>query len=255
MTTEEQKIPVIEIFGPTIQGEGLVIGNQTWFIRLGGCDYKCRMCDSLHAIDAEQIRANATYMDQDELCMAFKKMFGEGVTKMVTLSGGNPALWELGKVVDFFHKELKMAVAIETQGTYYKDWISRCDIVTISPKGPGMGEKFRIEEFRRYMEELKDHRGLNLKVVVFGAADIEFALSVKELAERITDRELPFYLSLGNETPPGYANNELPLSTMRHNMLSNLAIMVDEVLKDPRCKDFIILPQLHVLLWGNMQGV
>ncbi|PGN49203.1 7-carboxy-7-deazaguanine synthase QueE, partial [Bacillus cereus] len=27
------KIPVLEIFGPTIQGEGMVIGQKTMFIR------------------------------------------------------------------------------------------------------------------------------------------------------------------------------------------------------------------------------
>ena len=33
------KIPVLEIFGPTIQGEGMVVGQKTMFIRTAGCDY------------------------------------------------------------------------------------------------------------------------------------------------------------------------------------------------------------------------
>ncbi|PFV11560.1 7-carboxy-7-deazaguanine synthase QueE, partial [Bacillus cereus] len=40
------KIPVLEIFGPTIQGEGMVIGQKTMFIRTAGCDYSCSWCDS-----------------------------------------------------------------------------------------------------------------------------------------------------------------------------------------------------------------
>ena len=35
------KIPVLEIFGPTIQGEGRVIGRKTMFVRTAGCDYRC----------------------------------------------------------------------------------------------------------------------------------------------------------------------------------------------------------------------
>ncbi|PGD66807.1 7-carboxy-7-deazaguanine synthase QueE, partial [Bacillus toyonensis] len=35
------KIPVLEIFGPTIQGEGMVIGQKTMLIRTAGCDYSC----------------------------------------------------------------------------------------------------------------------------------------------------------------------------------------------------------------------
>jgi 7-carboxy-7-deazaguanine synthase len=34
--------PVIEIFGPTIQGEGAEAGLATHFLRVGGCDYRCR---------------------------------------------------------------------------------------------------------------------------------------------------------------------------------------------------------------------
>ena len=33
------KVPVIEIFGPTIQGEGMVVGQKTMFVRTAGCDY------------------------------------------------------------------------------------------------------------------------------------------------------------------------------------------------------------------------
>lgn len=40
------KIPVLEIFGPTIQGEGAVIGRKTMFIRTAGCDFNCAWCDS-----------------------------------------------------------------------------------------------------------------------------------------------------------------------------------------------------------------
>ena len=43
---------VVEIFGPTIQGEGALIGEPTVFVRTGGCDYRCSWCDSLHAVDS-----------------------------------------------------------------------------------------------------------------------------------------------------------------------------------------------------------
>ena len=34
-------IPVAEIFGPTIQGEGPNTGIKTLFIRVMGCDFHC----------------------------------------------------------------------------------------------------------------------------------------------------------------------------------------------------------------------
>ena len=33
-------IRISEIFGPTIQGEGALIGRPTVFVRTGGCDFR-----------------------------------------------------------------------------------------------------------------------------------------------------------------------------------------------------------------------
>lgn len=46
------RIRIAEIFGPTIQGEGVLIGEPTVFVRTGGCDYRCAWCDSLHAVES-----------------------------------------------------------------------------------------------------------------------------------------------------------------------------------------------------------
>ncbi|MFX0112786.1 7-carboxy-7-deazaguanine synthase QueE, partial [Bacillus pumilus] len=46
MNTRAKAIPVLEIVGPTIQGEGMVIGQKTMFGRTAGCDYSCSWCDS-----------------------------------------------------------------------------------------------------------------------------------------------------------------------------------------------------------------
>lgn len=37
-------ILISEIFGPTIQGEGALIGRPTVFVRTGGCDFRCNWC-------------------------------------------------------------------------------------------------------------------------------------------------------------------------------------------------------------------
>ena len=42
-TASDAKIRVSEIFGPTIQGEGVLIGLPTVFVRTGGCDYRCSL--------------------------------------------------------------------------------------------------------------------------------------------------------------------------------------------------------------------
>ena len=47
-------IPVAEIFGPTIQGEGPHVGMKTMFVRVVGCDFKCAWCDSKFAWKANE---------------------------------------------------------------------------------------------------------------------------------------------------------------------------------------------------------
>ena len=42
----EDTLPVSEVFGPTIQGEGPHAGRPCHFIRLGGCNLSCSWCDT-----------------------------------------------------------------------------------------------------------------------------------------------------------------------------------------------------------------
>lgn len=80
------KLPVLEIFGPTFQGEGRAIGQKTMFVRTAGCDYHCDWCDSAFTWDGSE---KPTRMTADEVIEALDAL---GTYDYVTLSGGNPAL-------------------------------------------------------------------------------------------------------------------------------------------------------------------
>src|SRR6201989_902656 len=96
---EEKTIAVIEVFGPTIQGEGPLAGSKTMFIRFGGCDYRCAKCDSLHAVDPRAVKANAEYLTAEEIHDHLVSKAKETGTTWVTLSGGNPCMWDLSRLV------------------------------------------------------------------------------------------------------------------------------------------------------------
>lgn len=55
--TRTKTFPVIEIFGPTIQGEGALAGLPTYFIRFGGCETRG---------DADLIELGKLLADLDE---------------------------------------------------------------------------------------------------------------------------------------------------------------------------------------------
>lgn len=271
--SREKKLPIIEVFGPTIQGEGAMAGVRTTFIRFGLCDYKCTMCDSMHAVDPKRVSANARWLLPEEIVEELMKVQG---TKQdlytlnadwVTLSGGNPAIHDLTTLVkmikglDIIQGDIK--IAIETQGTLLPDWLHLCDLITVSPKSPGMGEKFEESLFLKHLWTFKHHRNFSVKVVIFSAADLEFAKHINDL---MTDcyGALPtnLYLSLGNPYPPGKDKimgnmweETHPEEVLKLNLLENYRQLTEILLEDHHLKNAIWLPQLHVLTWGNKQGV
>lgn len=257
-----KKVPIIELFGPVLQGEGAMIGVQTWFIRLGGCDYECKWCDSLHAVLPDQVHKNADWMTQTELANSLLEKGSQSKAKKIewiTLSGGNPAIWDL---TEFMHRIQSegIKVAIETQGTVYRSYIARCDQVTISPKGPGMIDKFEhgLEQLAKFVEHLEiDRKALNLKgniclkVPVFGSEDLEF---VKQLTRLYN---YPMFISLGNTwiDNPRNTSPRTSYSWEAHttSLLSTFNEVSEHIMRDPELVNVRILPQMHVLQYGNQR--
>lgn len=127
-------IPVLEIFGPTIQGEGMVIGQKTMFVRTAGCDYSCSWCDSAFTWDGSA-KKDIRWMTAEEIFAELKDIGGDAFSH-VTISGGNPALLkQLDAFIELL-KENNIRAALETQGTVYQDWFTLIDDLTISPKPP-----------------------------------------------------------------------------------------------------------------------
>jgi len=266
----EKKIPLVESFGPTIQGEGAVIGYQTIFLRFGGCDYRCGKCDSLHAVLPSMFK-NAPKMTNAELLEHTLELAGH--CHWITFSGGNPCMWDLTDLVAGLKLAGKM-IAVETQGTLLPDWLAMCDMVTVSPKGPGMDEVFEPEKFDAFVKkfhpvlEPKDprmpmargedwHFGFSVKVVVFDQRDLEFMV---EIMERWPTTAQVMFASIGNVDPPAPAKrlhegDELPHMEFVEQTLNNYELLAREIWEDPRCSPVRVLPQLHTLLWGNKQGV
>src|SRR3954470_4973626 len=88
--TGRATFPVVEVFGPTVQGEGPDAGIPAYFVRFGGCDWRCTWCDSMHAVDPAEVRAHAERLTATEIVDRLRALPpGPGLT---VLSGGNPAL-------------------------------------------------------------------------------------------------------------------------------------------------------------------
>ncbi|MET3597747.1 7-carboxy-7-deazaguanine synthase [Mesorhizobium shonense] len=244
MTDTHPAIRVSEIFGPTIQGEGVLIGLPTVFVRTGGCDYRCSWCDSLHAVD-RQFRDEWQMMSSDAVWQNVVALSG-GRPLMVSLSGGNPAIQPFGALIKRGHDE-SYRFALETQGSVVREWFAELDVLVLSPKPPSSEMRTDWATIEACFQAAQDKPQVVLKLVVFDEDDYTFA---KEAAARFP--RLPVYLQPGNHTPPHPGNEDAPVDV--DGIMKRMEWLVDSVTRD-RWFEARVLPQLHVMLWGNKRGV
>lgn len=259
------KFPIAEIFGPTIQGEGIDQGQPCYFVRFGGCDYKCDWCDTPHAVLPENVK-HLGRMTEDQILDALEALpRGPG---LVILSGGNPALYELGGLCKRIRAR-GLRVSVETQGSRYKDWLRDVNRLCLSPKPPSSGMTFSEPVFYDLLQKVVDRRryddvwtgNIFVKIVVFDLTDYEWALHMRnQISEWTSGIGFPFYLSAGNDAGKTVGNpgrdDQRSLEQIRSDLLARYLWLINRVMVDPRWGgDVIVQAQSHVLAWGNKQGV
>lgn len=247
VTELPEKVLISEVFGPVVQGEGPIIGRRTIFIRTFGCDSRCMGiggggCDTLYAVDPVYPGAETrTLMSFEEIVQKVLQL-DQGHRLPITISGGNPAMWDLTVLVDYL-QGLWHEVWIETQGTIWRDWLKQCDKVVVSPKGPGMNDVrhgvLPINSLQPFVDNVVD---LSFKVVVFVEADLDYAEKI-----HIAFPSTPLYLSVGSPVDQ-YGYDRAVLN-------DRLRIVMEQVLQRPALSRAIVLPQLHALAYGGSRGV
>jgi 7-carboxy-7-deazaguanine synthase len=235
-------LPVVEIFGPTIQGEGPDAGVPAYFVRFGGCDYRCSWCDSMHAVDPTEVRANAERLTTEQIVRRVTEL--PAGPDLVVLSGGNPALLDLEALVVALRQNRKR-VAVETQGSRWRNWLADIDRLVISPKPPssGMASPDELAALQAFMGKVTSASAPVLKIVVFDQTDLEWAT-----ARHRDYPELPLFLSAGTDV--GLSDTET-LDRLR----KRYRWLCETVARRVDLRTTSVLPQLHVIAWGTAKGV
>jgi 7-carboxy-7-deazaguanine synthase len=111
---------IAEIFY-SIQGEGILIGVPSVFVRTSGCNLRCTWCDTPYTSwqpEGEERDIESVIEEVDSYSASH-----------VVVTGGEPMI--APQIVDLTHR-LKQHITIETAGTV--DAQVRCDLMSISPK-------------------------------------------------------------------------------------------------------------------------
>lgn len=151
-----QKYFLSEIFF-SINGEGLQIGIPMVFIRLSGCNLRCKWCDTKDSwVQNDQVSLDDIVREVDNYD-----------TEWVCITGGEPLLQDIKPLI----KKLQYKISLETNGTIYDDIIKEIDFVSVDIKTPSSGMKNDFTVLQKVLDNTKDGQ---LKAVISDENDYLF---------------------------------------------------------------------------------
>ncbi len=221
---------ISEIFY-SIQGEGILAGVPSVFIRTSGCNLRCVWCDTPYT----SWKAEGDHKTLDEI-MGYVERHSTG---HAVLTGGEPMIApETPELARRLHAA-NQHITIETAGTEFVE--VECDLMSISPKlahsTPGEGDwagrhealRYRPEVIRRLMSRCE----YQLKFVVTSEADLAEIRTI--VADVGADAKRVLLMPEGTD-----------VTTMNER-----GAWLGELCKR---EGFRFSPRLHVYLYGNRRG-
>jgi 7-carboxy-7-deazaguanine synthase len=226
------RLEVSEIF-ESIQGEGASAGVPCVFLRLAGCNLRCRWCDTAYTWDWTRYRR-----DEEIERLPVEDVIARlsaAPSRRLVVTGGEPLLQQ--KVLATVLAELSgMTIEVETNGTVLPTatLLARVDQWNVSPKLANSGEPETRRLRRRALKALRGTGRAWLKLVIDVEADGEEAARLVESLDWPAERVLL-----------------MPQAARRTELRSRLPL----VLAQARARGFSVSPRLHVERWDGERGV
>ncbi len=209
-------LKVTELFY-SIQGESSYLGYPCSFVRLSGCNLRCRYCDTTYAY------TEGKNYELEEIM----RFIHSHKTKLVTITGGEPLLQE--GVIPLADGLLKKGytVLIETNGSLPIALLPRGVIRVMDIKCPGSG----MTNFM-YWENIHDLQPIDeVKFVISDRYDYQWAKNIITKYQLLKRCQVLF--------SPVF--EQLDLRTLAE------WILTDEL-------EVRLQPQLHKFIWGGKRG-
>jgi 7-carboxy-7-deazaguanine synthase len=252
--SNEKLIPMMEIFGPTIQGEGAFVGQPSIFVRTGYCNFRCRGfgcsyvidgeerfgCDSFYSVDPSYSKE---WMNIDaEQCLEKVRALipkDYAMTPHVIFTGGEPLLhWNnkhyqqvLKTLIEDGHKvtiETNTSVHINFDFEYQKEIVF------------SMSTKLRLSE----EPEWKRLNYININNIIYHAKKSIFKFVVS------TETDIEEILDIVKTADPVEVYL-MPMGETRVNLAKNLKYVAELCIKH----GFAMSPRLHIDIWDDLPGV
>ncbi len=222
---------IAEIFY-SVQGEGMLAGVPSVFVRTSGCNLRCAWCDTPYTSWQPEGEERSVESIADEV-----GLYGAA---HVVITGGEPMI---APGVEELTRRLDQHVTIETAGTV--DVEVRCDLMSISPKlanstphdregGRWAAQHERLRYQPEVLNRLIGRYAYQLKFVIADPADLE---EVHRVVHEIGASKERVLLMPEGVDPA---------------VLAGRGRWLVEICKQ---EGFRFSPRLHIELWGNRRGV
>lgn len=229
---------VMEIYR-SIQGEGMLMGVPTTFVRFFACNLRCSWCDTRYSWS---VREGGTWRTLSPQAVADEiESLG---ARHVVLTGGEPTLQKDLPELAALLKSHGYHLTIETNATIVPEpLLPLIDLWSLSPKLSSAGENYlRPAALARFLTNLRPDQQ-QWKFVVRDDADEQLLRTLLESYPVFVERQLAVIIQPEGDS----AQFDYPRA------LERLA----DRLRDPFWRPYNAraLPQLHVIIWGRKRLV
>ena len=225
---------ISEIFY-SIQGEGILAGVPSVFLRTSGCNLRCTWCDTPYT----SWKPEGDDLPLDDILADVR---GRGSSHVV-VTGGEPMIQQ--EIVQLTQrlKDLDLHITIETAGTVYQP--VTCDLMSISPKlanstptlredGRWAAQHDRLRYQPDVLKQLMAEYSYQLKFVVSDPGDLAEIETILKETDAARGRVVL-----------------MPEGTSSETLSERARWMVDICKRE----GFRYGPRLHIDIYGNQRGV
>nr|DAJ67238.1 MAG TPA: organic radical activating enzyme [Caudoviricetes sp.] len=261
-------LPIVEIFGDTIQGEGPLLGPAV-FVRTGMCNLKCEGfgctriapngetvvgCDTIHAVSPKFKSTWTEYTKATDLIDAINKVgdpmleryreFGTNTKFQVVLTGGEPTMhWDnevLQTTLKYFH-DRGFHITVETNASRnieftedYQRALQFSMSVKLSVSGEPERKRLNFDAINNIIE---NSTGSYFKFVVNPETWDETSKEILNILNSTESANTQVYL--------------MPLGETIEKQLKNTRFVFDVCAK----YGFSFTPRAHILAYNDLDGV
>jgi 7-carboxy-7-deazaguanine synthase len=227
-------VKISEVFY-SVQGEGMLVGMPSVFVRTSGCNLRCAWCDTPYT----SWQPEGEELDLDQIMAAVRRL----PARYAVVTGGEPMIAPGIVPLTGRLREAGLHITVETAGTVFAP--VACDLMSISPKlahstpharegGRWASQHERLRIQPEVLRRLMTAYPYQLKFVVAQPEDLD---EIRALAAQLGAESSRVVL--------------MPEGT-NADLLRQRGAWMAEVCKQ---EGYRFSPRLHIELLGNRRGV